>query len=137
MLPPEYFDENENEDLLPPPSPSKRAPGKLATGANKADKTNDGYNNAIKYTNRYLQEHSLPPFEELSEQDVEADHLQNFIDNIMHWLASMQFKTHSGYLATSVKITYFSTIRSVWKGRFPSRTEFWNNEEYWKELKNL
>jgi hypothetical protein len=59
MSQPEDFDENENEneDLLAPPSLSKRAPGKLATGANKANKTNEG----LGYF--YLE---LPRYQELS-----------------------------------------------------------------------
>jgi hypothetical protein len=72
------------EKPLPPPSLFKRAPDKIDMGAGKADKTQDGYENATNYINHYLRDHSLPMFEELNDEDVEVDHLQNFIENIMH-----------------------------------------------------
>ena len=54
---------------------------------------------------------------ELTDEDVEADHLQNFIDNLMYWMATTQFPTRVGYLDKSSKVTYFSYAKSVWKSR--------------------
>jgi hypothetical protein len=83
-----------------PPSPSNRAPPALPIGANKAKKTQDGYALGLKYSEMFLEKHNLPKFNELTDQDVEADHLQNFIDNTMHWLAATQFPTREGFLET-------------------------------------
>jgi hypothetical protein len=117
-----------------PSFPSKRAPEKLDAGTNKADNTQVGYKTAEKYIERYLHENELPTFKELTKKDVEADHLQNFVENIMYWLTVTQFKTQSGYLQNQVKLKYFSNIKMVWMGKFSQRTGYWNNDDYWKKL---
>lgn len=79
-----------------PPSPSKRTPDALPIGANKAKKTQDDYRTGLKYIDWFLKEQNLPSFDKLTDKDVEADHLQNFIDNNMHWMAITQIKTPRG-----------------------------------------
>jgi hypothetical protein len=130
----ETWDHEHEGEASPPPSPSKRAPPALPIGAKKAAKTNDGYANGLKYIEMFLKAKELPSFSELTDEDVEADHLQNFIDNMMHWLATTQFPTRAGYLDKTSKVTYFSNAKSVWKYRFPKREDLWKNDEYWREL---
>jgi hypothetical protein len=131
----EFILNDEELEELEEPSPS-RVPEKLPAGASKAKKTQDGYKNALNYINRFLTEKKLPAFDDLTPEDVEADHLQNWIENIMHWLALNQFKTHQGtYLMVSAKVKLFSQIKMVWQHRFPDRN-LWGKDKYWKELLN-
>ena len=124
--------ENTTATAENPPSPSKYPP-KLAAGANKADSTRKGYEAGVKYINKWMGENNLPTFEDLTTEDVEADHLQNYIENIMHWLSVTQFPTPAGFMANTVKATYFSNIKSSFKNKFPDH-EIWNKGEYWTEL---
>jgi hypothetical protein len=59
-------------------------------------KTQEGYQNGLNYINKFLTAKNLPVFEGLTPEDVEADNLQNWIENIVHWLALTQFKTCQG-----------------------------------------
>ena len=117
-------------------SPSPRGgPQKLPPGSHKAGSTQQNYSLGAKYINMWLEENHYPKFEDLSDEDVEADHLQNFIENIMYWLAVTPFKTSSGWLVNRSKEQYFSNIKNAFKLHFPNR-EIWasNKEEWWKEL---
>jgi hypothetical protein len=120
-----------NED--PSPSPTTKHPQKLPTGANKADQTKKNYDCGVVYINKWMVENEHPLFEALTDEHVEADHLQNYMENIMHWLAITPFKTSSGYLQNSVKTQYFSNIKNAFKSRFPNR-EIWKDDDYWKDL---
>jgi hypothetical protein len=114
-------DEELDEELEEEPPPS-RVPEKLPAGANKAKKTQEGYKNGMNYINRFLTAKKLPAFDDLTPEDVEADHLQNWIENIMHWLALNQFKTRQGtYLMVTAKVKLFSQIKMVRQHRFPDR----------------
>ena len=72
-------------------------------------------------------------FHPLTYEHVEADHLQNFVENIMFWLAVTPFKTNAGWLTTDVKAQYFSYIKMAFKHRFPEH-DIWaaNKEDWWK-----
>jgi hypothetical protein len=119
------FDDEELEE----PSPS-RVPVKLLAAANKTKKTQDGYKNGMNYINRFLTAKKLPAFDDLTPEDVEADHLQNWIENIMHWLALNQFKLRQGtYLMVMAKVKLFSQIKIVWQHRFPDHN-LWGKNKY-------
>ena len=126
-----------NQPQLDPPIPSptnREGPAKLPAGSHKSESTKKNYEMGVLYINKWLEENDYPKFEELADEDVEADHLENFIDNIMFWLAVTQFKTKSGWLTNKVKVQYFSNIKNAFKHRFPKR-DIWaaNKEEWWKE----
>ena len=79
-------------------SPRHKAPTKLPAGSHRADSTQQNYKTAAKYINQWLAENDHVTFEELTDEHVEADHLQNFVENIMFWLAVTPFKTNTGWL---------------------------------------
>jgi len=86
------------------PTPQATAPPRVEHGANKAASTERGYKNAKRYINMYLKDKQFPEFDQLTETDVEGDHLGNFIENIFLWLAMTQIKTQQGlWMATSGK----------------------------------
>ena len=80
------------------PSPRNKAPTKLPAGSHKAESTQQNYKTAAKYIDLWLAENDHVTFEELTYEHVEADHLQNFVENIMFWLAVTPFKTNTGWL---------------------------------------
>jgi hypothetical protein len=128
--------ELDEDESSAPLSPSKRATNPLPIGAGKAKKTQDNYQTGLKYINWFLEEQNLPLFDNLNHKDVEADHLQNFIDNNMHWMVVTQFKTPMGWLDIVSKVKYFSHIKMVWQHKFP-KSDLWKNETYWTELSCL
>ena len=117
------------------PSPRNKAPTKLPAGSHRADSTQQNYKTAAKYIYQWLAENDHVTFEELTYEHVEADHLQNFVENIMFWLAVTPFKNSNGWLVNRSKEQYFSNIKNAFKLHFPNR-EIWasNKEEWWKEL---
>lgn len=116
----------------PPPSPTKnKAPVPMRAGHNQSDKTMDGYDTGVNYINEYLIDHEHPSFDELTEQDVEEDRLENYLENIFHLIATTNFPTPSGFLVASTKVKYFSYIKNVLKHKFPQR-DIWKSEDYWK-----
>jgi hypothetical protein len=123
---------SQHESESPPPSPSKsKAPPSLRTGYMKSKKTVEGYDVGILYINKWMAAEEYPAFDDLTEQDVEQDHLQNFLENIYFWLANTNFKTKSGWLEKGSKVKYFSYIKNVFKLKFPNR-DIWAKEDYWK-----
>eukprot|EP00956_Cyclotella_meneghiniana_P037566 scaffold140672_cov76-Cyclotella_meneghiniana.AAC.6 len=80
-------------------NPSLRGPQKLPSGSHKASSTQQNHILGAKYINLWLAENNYPKFEDQSDEDMEADLLENFIDieNIMYWLAVTPFKTKSGW----------------------------------------
>jgi hypothetical protein len=76
--------ELDEDESSVPLSPGKWAPDPLPIEAGKAKKTQDNNRPGLKYINWFLEEQNLPLFDNLTHKDVEADHLQNFIDNNMH-----------------------------------------------------
>eukprot|EP00956_Cyclotella_meneghiniana_P004276 scaffold5246_cov75-Cyclotella_meneghiniana.AAC.1 len=86
------------------PSPRHKAPTKLPAGSHRAESTQQNYKTAAKYIDKWLAENDHVTFEELTYEHVEADHLQNFVENIMFWLAVTPFKTNTGWLTTDVKV---------------------------------
>eukprot|EP00956_Cyclotella_meneghiniana_P042753 scaffold249312_cov72-Cyclotella_meneghiniana.AAC.2 len=64
-------------------SPRHKAPTKLPAGSHRADSTQQNYKTAAKYIYQWLAENDHVTFEELTDEHVEADHLQNFVENIM------------------------------------------------------
>eukprot|EP00956_Cyclotella_meneghiniana_P010823 scaffold15136_cov77-Cyclotella_meneghiniana.AAC.1 len=114
---------------------SPTAPGRVEHGANKASSTAAGYKQAKRYINIYLKEKEFDEFDNLTETDLEGDHLKNFIENIYLWLASTQFKTHQGlWMAQSGKEKLFSQMKQVWKYKCNNRPDVIGDNEYWKEL---
>jgi hypothetical protein len=107
----EFIVDNEelDEELEEEPPPS-RVPEKLPAGANKAKKTQDGYKNGMNYINRFLTAKKLPAFDNLTPEDMEADHLQNWIENIM---------CQGTNLMVTAKVKLFSKINVNWKGFIP------------------
>jgi hypothetical protein len=65
-----------NED--PSPSPTTKHPQKLPTGANKADQTKKNFDCGVVYINKWMVENEHSLFEDLTDEHVEADHLQNY-----------------------------------------------------------
>ena len=87
------------------------APSRVEHGANRAASTQRGYDNAKRYINMYLNEKQFPEFDNLTETDVEGDHLVNFMENIYLWLAVTQIKTQHGLpMVTSGKQIFYVLI---------------------------
>ena len=56
----------------------------MPPGANNSKLTKMRYDVGVKYINKWMKESQHPPFDTLTSQDVEADHLQMYMENIFH-----------------------------------------------------
>ena len=68
----------------------------MLPGANNSKLTKMRYDVGVKYINKWMKENQHPPFDALTSQDVEANHLQMYMEDIFHWLSATPL-TFSSY----------------------------------------
>jgi hypothetical protein len=87
----------------------------------KANKTKEGHNTALAYTNRFLELYAYPPFEELTYETVENEFLHELLGSIGCYVAGTNFeKRGGGYVLEGSKFTYFKAIKEIFKLKFPT-----------------
>jgi len=111
---------------------NRKVPAPLGLSSKKAPSTGDGYDSAKKYVDKFFKLRDYPLFDELTDEDVEGEHLAHYMENFFHWLATNNHEYKPGmYLMPSGKETkYYQTI-SIFQDKFKEHN-LWKNDD-WKK----
>lgn len=106
-----------------------------ATGFGRSKKTLENYDGAIGFIDKYLAEKNFPPFKDLEDEHVEADHLENLIENIGWWFAETRFRTNQNtWLGKSSKHERFKQMKECFKLKFKDHELFEGNQSWFADL---
>ena len=102
----------------------------------RSDKTADGYKTADVYLAKFLEVKGKPQLKDLSEEEVEGEHLEVLLEDLCYWFAHTNFTAgNTGSIVTKSKKGYLDKMKGIIQGKF-KKHELFKNESWWNDLRS-